>query len=193
MLNILRTFQLGFHRFFSLYLCSAWNRRDRDASTAPTAQNTPDTRESCSRAKALQHGTRQAAEPGGHYHKSPNDGTLQLCTLKRELEQFFHPPLLAANYINANISGVLYASISCHCLSSEMKTAIYIWDMNSKWNNCHESCMIFFIFYISIFSFWESIQYCQTKYCDTHVYRYFLTTLNDRVEFCEFLNERSKG
>ncbi len=38
-----------------------------------------------------------------------------------------------------------YASISCHCLSSE------IWrlfssgrDMNSKWNNCHESCMIFF-------------------------------------------------
>ncbi len=44
---------------------------------------------------------------GGHYHKSPNDATLQLCTPKRELEQFVHPPLLAANYINANISGVL--------------------------------------------------------------------------------------
>ncbi len=37
---------------------------------------------------------------GGCYHKSPNDATLQLYTPKRELEQFFHPPVLAANYIN---------------------------------------------------------------------------------------------
>ncbi len=123
MLNILRTFQLGFHRFFSLCLCSAWNRRDRDASTALTVQNTPNTRESCSRAATLPPAarrlfTRDAASGGTevtpalrsrgrYYHKSPNDATLQLCTPKRELEQFFHPPLLAANYINANISGVL--------------------------------------------------------------------------------------
>ncbi len=53
MLNILRTFQLGFHRFFSLYLCSAWNRRDRDANTAPTAQKAPNTRESYSRSATL--------------------------------------------------------------------------------------------------------------------------------------------
>ncbi len=43
---------------------------------------------------------------GGRYHKSPNDATLQLFTPKREQEHFFNPPLLAANYINANISGV---------------------------------------------------------------------------------------
>ncbi len=170
MLNILRTFPLGFHRFFSLYSCSAWNRRDRDASTAPTTQNAPNTRESCSRTATVppaarrlftqgtanggterprrEHcpnctktpptrekaaaarrpcrpphparrlftrgtasgGTEVALAPrsrGGYYHKSPNDATLQLCTPKRELEQFFHPPLLAANYINTNISGVL--------------------------------------------------------------------------------------
>ncbi len=33
---------------------------------------------------------------GRRYHKSPNDATLQLCIPKRKLEQFFHPPLLAA-------------------------------------------------------------------------------------------------
>ncbi len=43
MLNILRTFQLGFHRFFSLYLCSAWNRRDRNASTAQLHKTPPTT------------------------------------------------------------------------------------------------------------------------------------------------------
>ncbi len=43
MLNILRTFQLGFHRFFSLYLCSAWNRRDRDANTAQLHKTPPTT------------------------------------------------------------------------------------------------------------------------------------------------------
>ncbi len=119
MLNILRTFQLRFHRFFSLYLCSAWNRRDRDASTAPTAQNAPNTRERYSRAATLSPAaprTNSLQIRGGRYDKSPNDFTLQLFTPKRELEQFFHPPLLAANYIkefffffyyiNANISGV---------------------------------------------------------------------------------------
>ncbi len=65
------------------------------------------------------------------------------------------------------------ASISCHCLSSEMKTTSCR-DINSKQNNCHESCMIFIL---SIFRFWESIQYRQTKYCNTNVYRYFLTPL----------------
>ncbi len=71
----------------------------------PQLHKTPPTRE---KAEGFSHGARQALAPrsrGGHYHKSPNDATLQLCTPKRELEQFFHPPLLAANYINANISG----------------------------------------------------------------------------------------
>ncbi len=31
--------------------------------------------------------------------------------------------------------------------------------------------------YISILCFWESIKYRQTKYCDAHVYWYFLTPL----------------
>ncbi len=34
---------------------------------------------------------------GRRYHKSPNDATLQLCIPKQKLEQFFHPPLLAAS------------------------------------------------------------------------------------------------
>ncbi len=93
MLNILRTFQLGFHRFFSLYLCSAWNRQDRDASTAPTAQNAPDMRESCSRAATLPPALREGSSTrdtasggtevtpalrsrGGHYHKSPNESCM---------------------------------------------------------------------------------------------------------------------
>ncbi len=67
MLNIRRTFQLGFHMFFSLYSYSAWNRWDRDASTAPTAE--PRLR--------LHRG------PGGHYHKGPNGTTLQLNTPKQ--------------------------------------------------------------------------------------------------------------
>ncbi len=42
MLNILRTFQLGFHRFFSLYLFHVESARPR-REHRPTAQNTPTT------------------------------------------------------------------------------------------------------------------------------------------------------
>ncbi len=59
----------------------------------------------------------------GRYHKSPNDTTLQLCTPKWDLEQFFHPPLQAANYINANISGVLSCLYVLSC-------AVGIWTKN---------------------------------------------------------------
>ncbi len=52
-MNILGTFQLRLHRFFSLYFCNAWNRRDHDVSTASTAQNAPNARESCSNPVAL--------------------------------------------------------------------------------------------------------------------------------------------
>ncbi len=123
MLNILRTFQLGFHRFFSLYyVLRILYRRDRDVSTAPTAQNAPNREKAAAaqrpcrppregfhtgRGKRQNRGDARDAVLGRTLHKSPNDATLQLCTPKRELEQFFHPPLLAANYINANISGVL--------------------------------------------------------------------------------------
>ncbi len=38
--------------------------------------------------------------------------------------------------------------------------------------------LVWFIYiYISILCFWESIKYHQTKYCDAHVYWYFLTPL----------------
>ncbi len=124
------------------------NAKTANASTTPTAQNASNTRESCSRGATLPpttphmdlqgHFTQDAANAGtevaptlwfrgGHYHKSPNDATLQLCTPKREPEQVFHLPLLAANYINANAIVTLVcsnASISCHCLSSAMKTAL---------------------------------------------------------------------
>ncbi len=145
MLNILRTFPLGFHRFFSLYLCSAWNRRDRDASTAPTAQNAPDTRESCSRAATLppaarrtpregfSHGARQAAGPRWHLrHGSGAD-------ISTKAQMTPHFSFVHRNE-SWNNSFILHywqrtilmrtlvvcsnASISCHCLSSEMKTAL---------------------------------------------------------------------
>jgi len=122
MLNILRTFQLGFHRFsVCIYVpCGI----DETATRAPpqlhkTPQHErklqPRSDTTARRTLALQRGTWQAAEPRlrscrgprRHYHKSPNGVTLQLCTPKQELEQVFHPPLLAANYIYANISGVL--------------------------------------------------------------------------------------
>ncbi len=57
--------------------------------------------------KRWNRGDARAVVPGQTLPQKPNDATLQLCTPKRELEQFFNPPLLAANYINANISGVL--------------------------------------------------------------------------------------
>ncbi len=47
------------------------------------------------RGKRLNRGGARPRPRGGRYHKSPNDATLQLCTPKRELEPFFHPPLLA--------------------------------------------------------------------------------------------------
>ncbi len=145
MLNILRTFQLGFHRFFSLYLCSAWNRRDRNASTAPTAQNAPRImRERCScaatllpaapRAKALQHGTRQVAEPRLRSRHVPG-WTLPQKPKWRHTSAFF-----VHRNESWNNSFILHywqrtilmltlvacpdANISCHCLSSEMKTAL---------------------------------------------------------------------
>ncbi len=110
MLNILRTFQLGFHRFFSLYLCSAWNRRDRDASTAQLHKTPPNTRKLQPRSDPTtwDKGRGKRQNRGGRYHKSPNDATVKLSTRKRELKQLFHTPLLAANYSNANISGVPY-------------------------------------------------------------------------------------
>ncbi len=143
MLNILRTFQLGFHRFFSLYLCSAWNRRDRDASTAPTAQNAPNMRESCSRAATLppapreegsSHGARQAAEPRWCSRRGPGADV----TTKAQMTPHFS---FVHRNESWNNSFILHywqqtiltltlvvcsnASISCHCLSSEMKTALY--------------------------------------------------------------------
>ncbi len=111
--------------FTGFSVCIYVLRGIAETRTSPQLHKTPQTRESCSReatlppaAPARRLFTRGAASGGtevtpalwsrgGHCHKSPNDATLQLCTPKRELEQFFHPPLLAANYINANISGVL--------------------------------------------------------------------------------------
>ncbi len=73
---------------------------------APTAQNAPREKDAARRTRAKTFHTGRDKR-SGCYHKSPNDATLQLCAPKRELEPFFHPPLLAANYINANICGVL--------------------------------------------------------------------------------------
>ncbi len=103
------------------------NRRDRNASTAPNAQNAPDTRESCSRAATLPRWTEvelPLRSRGRRYPQKPKWRHTSALYTERELEQFFHPPLLAANYIHANISGCPNASISCHCLSSGMKTAL---------------------------------------------------------------------
>ncbi len=130
MLNILRTFQLGFHRFFSLYLCSAWNRRDRDASTAPTAQNTPSTRESCSRGAALLYTARRAPRKGFSHGTD--------ITTKAQMTPHFS---FVHRNESWNNSFILHywqrtiltlttlvvcsnASISSQCLSSEMKTAL---------------------------------------------------------------------
>ncbi len=76
----------------------------------PTAQNTPNTRKLQPRSDPTtwDKGRGKRQNRGGRYHKSPNDATVKLSTRKRELKQLFHTPLLAANYSNANISGVPY-------------------------------------------------------------------------------------
>ncbi len=133
MLNILRTFQLGFHRFFSLYLCSAWNRQDRDTSTAPTAQNAPNTRESCSRASRFSPGTQQAAGPRWHPRRGPGADV----TTKAQMTPHFSFVHQNENWNNSfifqywqrniltlTLVACSNASISRHCLNSEMKTAL---------------------------------------------------------------------
>ncbi len=139
---ILRTFQLGFHRFFSLYLCSAWNRRDRNANTAPTAQMPP-TREKAAAAQrpcrpphpceGSSHGARQAAEPRWR----PRCGPGADITTKAQTTPHFSFVHRNESWNNSfilhywqrtiftlTIVACSYASISCHCLSSEMKTAL---------------------------------------------------------------------
>ncbi len=145
MLNILRTFQLGFHRFFSLYLCSAWNRRDRNASTAPNYTKRPQHERKlqprhrpCSpprpmRAKAFHTGCGKRRNRGWR----PRCGPGADITTKA---QWRHTSGFVHRNKNWNSSFILHywqrtiltltlvvcsnASISCHCLSSEMKTAI---------------------------------------------------------------------
>ncbi len=127
MLNILRTFHsLDFTGVSVCIYVLAWIRRDRDASTRHKRTTTPRHERklqprsdpAARRAPARRLFTWDAASGGTEVDvratvpertlpQKSKWRTLQLCTPKRELEQFFHPPLLAANYINANISGVL--------------------------------------------------------------------------------------
>ncbi len=179
MLNILRTFQLGFHRFLSLDLCSTWNRRDCDVSTASTAQNDPNAREICSRAAkpparhalARQHGNRgcaRAAFLGEITTKAQMVPHFSFVHRNRNWNISFILHYWQRTILMLTLVACSYASISCHCLSSE------IWrlfssggDMNSKWNNCHESCMIFFLYRYSVFKNQYSIakQYIAILMC----------------------------
>ncbi len=127
MLNVLRTFQLGFHRFFSLYLCSACNHNARSVSAA---QNAPNTRESCSSAPT----TRQAAKTRWRSRRGPGADI----TTKAQMTPHFSFAHWNEKWNNSfilhywqrtiltlTLAVCSNASISCHCLSSEMKTAIW--------------------------------------------------------------------
>ncbi len=119
MLNIFRTFQLGSHRFFSLYLFSAWNLRDRDASTAPQLHNTPPTREKAAAALRPYRQEFESQKVQSHKGFSTWDtasGTEADITTKAQMMphfSFVHRNgsnsfiLKAANYIDANISVML--------------------------------------------------------------------------------------
>ncbi len=120
---------------------TVWNRRDRDASTAPIAQNAPKTRESCSHATTL-----PLAVPNAQILFTRNAAELRLCsrrgpgadvTTKAQLTPHFSFVHRNGNWNNSvilhywqqniltlTLVGCPSASISCHCLSSEMKTAL---------------------------------------------------------------------
>ncbi len=115
---------------------------DRNMSTALTAQNAPDTRESCSRAATLPPAapvrrlftrTRQAAEPRGHPRCDPRADittkaqmTPHFCFVHRNesWNNYFILHYWQRTILTLTLVACSNASISCHCLSSEMKTAL---------------------------------------------------------------------
>ncbi len=159
MLNILRTFQLGFHRFFSLYLCSAWNRRERDASTAPNCTKRPrherklqlrsDPAARRTPCEDFSHGTWQVAEPRWR----PRCGPGADITTKAQMTPHFS---FVHRNESWNNSFILHywqrtiltltlvvcsnASISCHCLT--------LWGLRWFWGpwdvlTCPDICAYF--------------------------------------------------
>ncbi len=140
MLNILRTFQLGFHRFFSLYLCSVWNRRDATRAP-PELHKTPPTREKAAAAQQPCRSlrpvrrlfTQDAAEPRWSSHHGPGADITTKALMTPHFSfvhrnESWNSSFILHYWQRTILTRTLVvcsnASISGHCLSSEMKTAL---------------------------------------------------------------------
>ncbi len=90
----------------------------------PQLHKTPPTRE---KAEGFSHGARQALAPrsrGGHYHKSQMTPHFSFVHRNESWSSSFILHYWQRTILTQTLVVCPNASISCHCLSSEMKTAI---------------------------------------------------------------------